>query len=176
MTQEVFLKDVSNWSNHRHFLWLALEKTSQSPSPVLELGVGEGSTPYLRSYCDERKRRLLSYDNNNSWAEKYGAMELPVNNPNDYMWSLPYSVVLVDHAPGEHRRVALRLLLNAEIIVIHDSEPAGWTAADYRVREEFKRFRYVADYEDQGAWATALSNTIDVSSWQHNWKGRKHTI
>jgi len=167
MNKEDFLKGVSNWSNHRHFLWLALEATAASRAPVLELGVGEGSTPFLREYCASRKRRLLSYDNNPEWAEKYDAMDLPVSNSQDYMWSNPYSVVLVDHAPGEHRKVALRLLKNAEIIVIHDSEPKGWTAADYRVREEFNKFVYHADYEDMGAWTSALSNKHNVRSWRN---------
>lgn len=164
MTQQDFVKGASNWDNHRHFLWRALECTSESGLPVLELGVGDGSTPFLRQYCNDSGRLLLSYDSNKEWALKFNAM-LTDFTINREIWQPEYSVVLVDHAPGEHRKKAIQLL-DAQVIIIHDSEPKGWTAADYQVRELFPRFKYVADYKDGGAWTSALSNTIDVTGWE----------
>lgn len=163
MTQEDFIKGVSNWDNHRHFLWAALECTSKSSFPVLELGVGDGSTPFLRKYCSDAGRVLLSYDSNREWALKYNAMLTDFVNNRD-IWYQQYSVALVDHSPGEHRKKAIQLI-DAEIIVIHDSEPKGWTAADYQVREFFHRFKYKADFVGDGAWTTALSNVHDLKGW-----------
>lgn len=165
MTREDFIKNAGNWDNHRHFLWEALTCTSKSGFPVIELGVGDGSTPFLRQYCKDAGRVLLSFDSNREWALKYNAMLVDFTN-SPQIWKQQYSVALVDHAPGEHRKKALALL-DAEIIVIHDSEPKGWTAADYRVREEFHRFKYVADWQDKGAWTSALSNIHDITHWSN---------
>lgn len=163
MTKDEFLKDVGNWSNHRYLLWPTLEATKHLKLPVLELGCGDGSTPFLQQYCRDNGLRLMSYDSNREWAKKFGATYTD--------WSMfgaisaiKYSVALIDEAPGEHRRESIKMV-NAEVIVIHDSEPAGWNASDYRVRPLFNRFKYIKDHQSMkpGAWATALSNTIDVT-------------
>ena len=44
MKKEDFLKDVANWDNHRFLLWPALEATT---GEVIEMGMGQGSTPFL---------------------------------------------------------------------------------------------------------------------------------
>ena len=76
---------------------------------------------------------------------------------------------MVDESPGSQRRISIqRLRTNAEIIIVHDSEPKGWNASDYKVRPIFKDFKYVVEIkskEPQGAWATALSETIDITKW-----------
>jgi hypothetical protein len=161
MTKQEFLKDIGNWSNHRFLLWPALEATKELKLPVLELGCGDGSTPFLQQYCKDNELELHSYDFKADWAEKFGAVH--VTNWDNIAWRKDYGVVLVDHSPGEHRKIALGLLTHAQVVVIHDSEPIGWTAADYKVREEFGRYKYQFDLQaPRGqAWATALSNTID---------------
>lgn len=166
MTKEEFLKDIGAWSNHRRLLWMALRSAL---GPILELGAGEGSTPYLRQFCDEHLRSFQSYDSNKEWAKK---MQVNYNN-GDWeslsCWHNPlWGVVLLDLAPGEYRRVAL-MKLTAQIIIIHDSEPPRWNASDYKVRPLFKNFKYVIDDKpkEKGApWTTAVSNTVDVSKWK----------
>lgn len=166
MTREEFLEGISDWSNHRYLLWPALEMTKDSPHPVLEMGCGHGSTPFLQKYCDDEARVLRSMDNNKSWADEFGAEYISSDwNYKTWFYKQRYSVVLIDHAPGEKRREALELFAfspaHFEIIVIHDSEPKGWNASDYRVREIFDKFKYVKDLQPQenmGAWATWLSN------------------
>lgn len=180
MTKEEFLNGIDNWSNHRILLWQALESTRHSIHPVREMGCGDGSTPFLQDYIDEEahghagSRILMSYDNNEKWAEKFDANF--VQNWDDVIrqW-LKTSVLFIDHAPGEHRRIALQFFIDHpelfEIIVIHDSEPAGHNASDYQVRELFSNFKYVKDLEAPApkAWATALSNTIDVTKFDINY-------
>lgn len=173
MTREEFLKDIDNWSNHRILLWQALENTSAHK--VIEMGCGNGSTPYLQNYCDDKMWRytLLSYDNNEQWADKFGAFFVGDWDSVMLSWvnGEKIAVVLIDHAPGEHRRKALQFFIDHpelfEIIVIHDSEPSGHNASDYQVRELFSNFKYVKDLEAPSpkAWATALSNTIDVTKF-----------
>ena len=169
MTKEQFLKDVGNWSNHRHLLWPALEATKGDTNPVLEMGCGDGSTPYLQQYC--KGRTLRSIDSNKEWADKFGAEYTKAWDFHEWFYKQKYSVVLVDQAPGEHRKQALELFaqfpIHAQIIVVHDSEPPGWNASDYRVRPLFKFWQYHIDFESPkpGAWASALSNNIAVTKW-----------
>lgn len=162
MKREEFTKDIKDWDNHRGLLWLSLEATNGS---VLELGCGDGSTPYLQKYCTERE--LTSLDYNKEWADKFGATY--VNDWNTVNLGSNISVALIDESPGEHRKESINYLTNnAEIIIVHDSEPKGWNCSNYEVRDLFGSFKYKVDVkskEKEGAWATALSNTIDITKW-----------
>jgi hypothetical protein len=73
-------------------------------------------------------------------------------------------VVLIDHAPGERRWIDVqKYAYSAKIIVIHDSEPA---ATGYMMDKIWGMFKYRKDYESPGAWATMVSNHIDVSKFE----------
>jgi hypothetical protein len=153
MKQEEFLENVDNMSNHRHLLWEALELTN---GPVIEFGSGFGSTPFLKKYCKIKDRLFTSYDSNQEWANKTGAIVVPdwekINIKS-------VDVLFLDHAPGERRQFDLVKYKDiAKIIVIHDSEPIG--AGNYQVRQHFNKFKYVKDFQSNGAWATMLSNFI----------------
>lgn len=162
-----FQKNIDSWSNHRYLLWPALEATKHIGLPVLELGCGNGSTPYLQQYCQDNGLELISYDFNKEWADKFGAIH--VTDWDGIDWDKKYSVVLVDESPGEHRKISIRNLVNnALIVVVHDSEPKGWNASDYQVREEFPAYKFFHDmkpYEPEYPWATALSNFINVTEF-----------
>lgn len=148
-------------------LWQALEATKDSIHPIIELGCGYESTPYLLRYSSESDRVLFSYDSNKEWAAKFDGTEYVPDWERNLLWLHPYSVCLLDLAPGEYRRVAL-MKIRAEIIVVHDSEPPGWNASDYHVRPLFSKFKYMIDDipKEKGApWTTCLSNTIDVTKF-----------
>lgn len=164
MIKEEFLKDIDGWCNHRELLWPALEATKHLKLPVLELGCGHGSTPYLQKYCADNNLQLLSYDFDDSWARQFDAIHV-TNWEAQVPWRKEFAVVLVDESPGEHRKESIKRLMHAKIIVIHDSEPIGWNASDYQVRPLFSRFKYMKDLkaEKPAAWTTSLSNFIDVS-------------
>ncbi len=161
MTKDEFLKDVGNWSNHRHLLWVALEATKHLKLPVLELGTGDGSTPFLQQYCKDNGLELFSYDFNKEWADKFGATH--VTDWSTIPWDKEYCVALVDESPGEHRKISIVKLQHVKVVVVHDSEPVGWNSSDYQVRPEFERYQYTYDLratEPEGAWATWLSNSM----------------
>lgn len=163
MTKEEFLKDINDWCNHRYLLWAALEATKDLKLPVLELGCGDGSTPFLQQYCKDNGLELFSYDFNKEWADKFGAIH--VTNWDNIPWKKNYSVALIDESPGEHRKISLRNLRFAtHAVVIHDSEPKGHNASDYQVREEFHLYEFKHDLEAPApnAWATLLTNNIEL--------------
>jgi len=173
MTKEEFTTGIDEWSNHRLLLYPALEATKHLKLPVLEMGCGNGSTPYLKQYCKDEGLQLCSFDNNKEWAKKFGANYCPDWDFMAWFYKMQYSVVLVDEAPGEHRKVALELFkqfpIHAQIIVVHDSEPVGWNSSDYQVRPIIEKFKYYQDLISKntgGAWATICSMTIDVTDFK----------
>lgn len=156
MEKTGFLADITNMSNHRILLWEALKLTT---GRVVEFGSGYGSTPYLKEYCYCNSRLFLSYDSNQEWCGKTGSTFI---GDWDKLQINECDVLFLDHAPGERRKIDLLKYNNiAKIIVIHDSEPTG--GGDYRVREHFNEFKYKVELKTNGAWATMLSNFVDLT-------------
>lgn len=170
---------TNNDLSYYPLLYRALESTK---GEIIEMGCGHGSTPLLHEYAKANERILHSYETEESWIRKFDMLT------EDYeghtftrvcreCWDACSnvhnhpSVVFIDHAPGERRKEdVIKFKDLAEIIVIHDTEPTG--AGDYQVRQHFGKFKYVVevlsnwhDPREAGAWATALSNTIDITKW-----------
>lgn len=166
MTKEEFISVIEPWGSHRRLLFEALEATKHLKKPVIELGAGEGSTPFIRQYCKDEDLKFFSYETSREWATKMNSLFVSDWDAQIF-WRSQYGVCLLDCAPGEYRKVALMKIL-AEIIIIHDSEPPGWNASDYQVRPLFKNFKFVKDHIPQikgQPWTSAVSNTIDVTKW-----------
>ena len=149
-------------------LFKAMESTEGS---IMELGMGWGSTPLLNEYSKRNKRRLLSFDYNEDWRLKFDNI-LHKYHTSDLVkdWSMVYasikdaSVIFIDQSPGEERKITIQNYSNTSgILVIHDTEPIG--AGDYRVRTLFDLFKYKVEVQTDGAWATALSQEIDITKW-----------
>lgn len=162
MTKEFFTRYESDWHSHRPLLWEALEATKHLKLPVLELGCGEGSTPLLKAYCKENDLQLFSYDFNAEYAKMYGAIH--VVNWDNIPWRKEFGVALVDESPGEHRKISLSRLHHVQVVVAHDTEPKA--DHGYKMRAELKKYRFMIDYETPGAWASAVSNTINVTRFE----------
>lgn len=160
-----FLKDIknNNWCNHKTLLLLALELTAGSSEPVAEYGCGDGSSNHLRNYCLEHGRKFLSYDSNEEWANKCGAIYIEDWGTSD-VFDGKFSVCFVDMAPGYFRKRAVELLKGkCEILVIHDSEHGG--AGDYGLEPNLSKWTYRINYNltQGGAGVTAISDTIDLN-------------
>jgi hypothetical protein len=166
MRKQDFIKVDSNYNSHLPLLWEALECTK---GLVIEMGMGHGSTPFLSEYCEFKDRELISYENNREWLEKfskYTHRKLFVIDWNLVSIANNFaSVVFIDHAPGERRKYDIQAFASkAEIIVAHDTEPAA--DHGYQMRAELAKFKYCFEYETNGAWATAVSNFIDITKWK----------
>ncbi len=161
MTKEEFLARVGNWENHRNLLWPALEATKELKLPVLELGCGMGSTEWLRQYCKDEGLEFFSYDSSEEYAKQFNSVH--VADWATIPWRKEWGVVLVDEAPGEHRKISLDLLHHAKIVVAHDTEPAA--DYGYQMRDKLKLYKFMIDFETSGAWASAVSDFIDVTKW-----------
>jgi len=154
--------EFDNWCNHRPLMYLALEATS---GDVLELGVGRGSTDILSEYCLAHGRRLRSFEYLLHWWEQYRGFPHEVTHVQNWddIHPIRASVALIDHSPGERRHQDIILMAETvDIIVIHDTEPA---ATGYMLDRVWHLFKYRVDLKSDGAWASAVSNSIDVSQW-----------
>lgn len=160
MKKEDFVTYDNAWGSHRPVLFAALEFTKHLGLPVLELGCGDNSTPYLREYCKDNKLTLYSYDSKKEWADKFGAIYVD-NWDEKGFWHMDYGVVLLDMAPGEYRRIALQKLHHVRIVVAHDTEHAA--DHGYKMRSELSKYKYLLDYATNAAWATAVSDYFDVT-------------
>lgn len=165
MTRDDFIGQTENWNSHRTLLWEALQLTS---GPVIELGMGKGSTLQLHNYCEEHERVLESYDNNKEYVDEFKWLETGGHRifhaPDWDDVSLDCDVLFVDHAPGERRKVDIeRAAFKAQIIVAHDTEPNA--DHGYQMRAVLKTFKYIKEHETDGAWTTMVSNFIDVSKF-----------
>jgi len=157
-----FLDGVHDGDNHRPLLLLALEITEISKNPVAEFGAGTGSTPYLRKFCEDASREFVSFDSNKEWAEKWGSEY--IESWRDEKLYKPYSVVLIDQAPGEYRHESMiKLKDDAEIIVVHDAEPEP--KHGYRLEEIWHLFKYRVFVKGDKIWAAAVSNSIDLTQY-----------
>lgn len=152
-----FLENVQNWDNHRPLLWWALKQTKGQTEPVLEMGCGEGSTPYLKSYLKTDKRKLISYDYSQEWADKYNAIHV---TDWDAIEHENYSVILIDHSPGERRYLdVIKLANKCDYMIIHDSEPE---ATGYMMDKVWHLFPYRRNLKTSGAWATIVSTKHEI--------------
>lgn len=158
-----------HYETHLHALAIALMQTGTGD--VLELGSGDCSTVFLHNACRVQRRYLMTMETNEEWLAKIAALawenhdlRLIDRSWEGFDWSRKWSVVLVDHAPGEHRHIAIdNLKDNVGVMVVHDTENAP--AADYRYEKVFPKFKYVYDWKLLRPWTTLLSNSIDVREW-----------
>jgi hypothetical protein len=145
-----------------------LSSLVQSTSgPILELGCGFCSTPYLHWACYPSKRRLLSCENNpeyfrfsESWKDDFHEV-CCVSDWNSIDISEPWSIAFVDHAPCERRIDEIRRLAHAEYVVAHDSE--NRSEHRYHYSRIFRLFKYRFKYTKANPPTTVFSNFHDLS-------------
>jgi len=160
MNRKQFLHDVvNNDLNHRIMLWEAMRLTK---GKVVEFGSGHGSTPYLKKYCEHKKRAFETYDHNKDWCDAVGSTFVPDANWDSLNIS-DIDVLFIDHAPGEDRKNQIQKYKDiAKILVIHDTEPPA--DHGYQTRQCYPQFKYWVEIRSNGAWVTMVSNFIDLKS------------
>lgn len=162
MERDRFLP-TSFLNSYTPLLYRALQDTA---GPVVECGMGNYSTYLLHG----TGRHIISYDTHPDWFHKFDVSPKVLISPSEWltvtrtMKSLA-SVIFIDQAPGEIRERCIAELATGfdGIVVAHDTEPAA--DRGYKMRQHFPKFKYMVEVKTSDAWATALSNTIDVGEW-----------
>lgn len=172
MTDDPFFQGLTNDVNHRVLLRLALEETRGSAHPVLAMGLDVETTRLLHDYCRDAGRLLVSLE-----EDIFATMHLRdmAGRHHEVLcaaWEVapieargPWSVAVLTHAPGERRKDdAVRLLNRCEVVVLHNTEPDA--DRGYQFSTIWDRWRWRADVKAAGAWASAVSNSRDLSPWR----------
>lgn len=159
---------MKNWiptNNDLSYYPLLHKAVTETKGSIVECGMGHGSTMLL----NETKRKILSYETVKEWADKFDVKYKTVIAKDAWLGvmsdNLKADVIFIDQAPGEIREVCIKYLHGnfKGIIVAHDTEPAA--DYGYQMRQHFKSFKYVVEVKTSGAWATAMSNDIDITGW-----------
>lgn len=136
---------------------------SLTNGPILELGTGLYSTPYLHFACLPTNRKLVSCDNDESWIRNFKDYRTDFHEVNliDDWGKLDTSgdwdIVLVDHGPDERRHIEAKRFANkAKYIILHDSNPEYDYL--YKYSEIYPFFKYRFDNVSAHPNTTVLSN------------------
>lgn len=122
------------------------------PGPVLELGVGDSSTPLLREMCRAMGREHFRLDTSPEWAAKYDALILGDQPTFRY----DYAVVFVDTSPPPNR-LDLVQAVRSEFIVVHDTDNQGGDLTE--LVEYLQTFPHCFTYDAFRPWTTVVSRT-----------------
>ena len=148
-------------ATHQRVLCSAIAQTT---GPVLEIGVGNYSTPLLHELC--RGRLLVSLEYNpydgRAWFEQFRQYESP-SHQLEYLdeWrgfkdfiTGPWDVVLIDSQPQGVRVQQIAVLApQSKWLVIHDTE-----SAVYGYEPMLSQFAYRFDWKHYPAWTSVVSN------------------
>jgi hypothetical protein len=147
-----------------HLCYL-IDYVLKTDGPVLELGIGIGSTPVLHELC--RKRKLVSYESVPAWHDKFRYFRSDWHemflmedwdNFNDLRhWSLAF----VDNDPVPKRADNIMKLKDcADIILLHDTERRH--ERRFHFSDLADKFKYQIRYDAYIPNTTAMSDRIDL--------------
>lgn len=136
--------------------------------PILELGVGFCSTPYLHWACYSTKRRLVSYEDNpdyyafaKSWEDDFHIIHC-ITDWDSIDLSEQWTIAFIDHNNHRRWREALKLR-HSEYVVIHDTENAN--DRKYRMSRAARYYKYRYKYEKAFPHTSVWSNKHDLSTF-----------
>ena len=163
------MKTKPNRGSHLPVLMKLFNMTS---GPILELGSGMYSTPYLHWACYPSKRRLVTYEDNPEWikfAEQFITDYHSVKFVTD--WDAldlnePFTIALVDHDSviRRYRSQEAARLQHVDYVVCHDAE--NKSNSKYHYFSIYHLFKYRWKYTNGGLPYTAVfSNKHDLKEF-----------
>jgi len=153
---------------------MLLKVIPKTTGPVCEMGAGFSSTPVLHWLCQGRE--LVTYENDEDYAHfarqfrTYTHHIRKIQNWDDVDYDRHWGVVFIDHSIGrkpwekglQRGDNAIRFV-NADILILHDTEPQE--TQHYHYDLVWPKYKYRLDWKEHKRWCSAVSNVIDVSKW-----------
>lgn len=153
---------------------------AHTDGPILEMGSSDFCTPLLHAVCSATKRQLYSTSTAQKSLNNFVDLETDwhkfeyvsvyeddwVLNPKPERWNevgngLHWSIVLIDHRPGERRVKDIeRLRANTDVFVVHDTQQPA-----YGYESILNTFKYKYVYDRYVTETTIVSDTIDVATF-----------
>lgn len=157
------LKLRPSWCSHLPVLNRVLPLTK---GPVLELGAGLFSTPFLHWICQDKGLKLESFE-----KEAFFKEILNFSNDNHKVtliddWdkididNTHWGVVFIDHNEERRSVDAIRLANNADYIVLHDTQYDRHNPYNYNLL--WKHFKYVKHFDQFSPRTSVVSNFYEV--------------
>lgn len=151
-----------------NYLPVLMELVNKTHGPILELGCGMYSTPYLHWACFPN-RHLVTLEDNPDWIEYAKQFETDyhkvrfVEDWDKENLSKDWSVAFIDHEPrGRKRFQEVEKLTNALYVVCHDAENASDHKYGFSKVHDLFKYRY--KYNKAGLPYTAVfSNHFELS-------------
>lgn len=160
-------KQTMGWGSHLPVLIKVMEITD---GPVLELGGGLYSTPYLHWECSRTGRKLVTIESNPDFYHKLKQYQSDfhdivfVEDWDDAEIEAEWEVAFIDHDPAERRKTDIaRLAYNARYLVVHDTEKKE--ERFYGYNEIYPLFKHVWKYRGVKPHTSVLSNFVDLSTF-----------
>lgn len=126
---------------------------SASDGPVLEIGIGHFSTPFLHEYCRGSNRNLISVEDNKLWMDGFVNLKSPFHGFRvDYeslSEGIEWGVVFIDNSPGgEARAKPFDIFLSqSQFVVVHDFHKENSDAINPLIDKYKPNFRLFNDYD-----------------------------
>lgn len=153
------MKLNAGWSSHLPVLNRVMRKAD---GPVLELGAGIFSTPYLHWMCVDAKLPLWTYESEEQYVRytksfaRDGHTIIHVTDWDKIDIDKKWSVVFIDHVVGRRVIDAIRLADKADYIVLHDTQVE--TLKYYGYNKLWSHFKYVKHFPQFSPQTTVVSN------------------
>lgn len=95
---------------------------ARSTGPVLEIGIGHFSTPFLHEYCKGAGRNLFSVESNAGWLAKFEKLGHDFRYDWKDLSDFRLGVTFIDNSPGGKARLDpfLAFLGRSDFVVVHD--------------------------------------------------------
>jgi hypothetical protein len=160
---------LGNMARYGSHLPVLIKLVGMTDGPVLELGMGFNSSPFLHWSCVPHNREIVSYDADAVYFRflrvtnfGYGSHKVVlVDKWEDAPIERPWDVVFIDVSPDEMRGECARRVANyAKFVVLHDTEPEAVEKCGYD--KIFPLFKYRFDYKVRKPYTSVLSNFVDV--------------
>jgi len=147
---------------------ILIKIVGMTTGPILELGMGMYSTPFLHWACFNAKRKLVSLDSDYECYtinRSYGRSDYHevrfVQNWDEVDLAGFWDVVLIDHERDRRIYEIQKVVNSANYIIVHDSE--GRRDKYYKYSQIYPLFKYRYDFAKITPFTVVLSNFKDLS-------------
>jgi len=140
---------------------------------VLEIGIGNHSTPIINIICGIQGRKVISIETDENWVGWFDSFRrdwheiqyvsrdklIKLDNP---LFDKKYSITLIDGAAAQDRQVFIERI-NADYIIVHDTDcVVNKTKNDFNY--DFSMFKYVYHFTSCTPMTSVLSNLDKINN------------
>jgi hypothetical protein len=153
---------IDPFSTHQPVLEHTVKNTTGA---VLEIGCGYSSTEFLHNLCEGRT--LVTLETDTEWYKLFEHLKSPnhiILNASSYdafdslVRYSDWSVVFIDHAPGERRNIEIKKVTGIQFVVIHDThDPA------YEYEKTLPLYKFHYKYEKLNPYTSVVSNIDNLN-------------